>query len=285
MTTKKQSTKKGGTKGKAEGSNKGIRLSDPRNTERIYKLLRSDESTSADPLCLSDEINELLNHASAAVEDVPEVFASLFRLAATRVERKSGSATARAAGHYETLQSVLARLDAGETLDDIREATRREWEMKDAARSNKPFSQAEQFKRDAHAYAQKAYNDALAHFEATEGKAAAPFFYEPLESGPQEFEGYREDGLFFAGILASKDCPEQFRDLFSATFGDMLGHASKTFSYSFVLPLMYAVVRDICDAQNYCGTAEGLHNALIYAVEAFVPEELANAARASLKKE
>jgi hypothetical protein len=139
-------------------------------------------------------------------------------------------------------------------------------------------------KAAAVAYARKAYSDALAHFEAMKGKPGVTLFYVPLESPSEQFDTYRNNGLFFAGILASKDCPKQFRDLFSAAFDDMLGVASETLRYSYVLPLMYAIVRDICDAQNYCGTAEGLHNALIYAVESMVPEGLAEEARAALKK-
>jgi hypothetical protein len=146
------------------------------------------------------------------------------------------------------------------------------------------LSEAGAFKVKAVAYAQKAYDDALAHFEATDGKAGVPFFYVPLENGHDGIENYCRDGLFFAGILGSPDCPKQFRDLFGATFADMLGHARSTFVYPYVLPLMYAVVRDICDAQNYCGTAEGLHKALIYAVESMVPEEVAGGAREALKR-
>ena len=146
-------------------------------------------------------------------------------------------------------------------------------------------AEAEAFKQEAVAYAKEAYDAALAHFEATGGKLGVPFFYEPLETGHDGIEKYHSDGLFFAGILRSPDCPKQFRDLFSATLADMLGHASDTLGYWYVLPIAYATVRDICDAQNYCGTAEGLHNALIYAVEAFVPEKVADAARAALKSE
>jgi hypothetical protein len=146
-------------------------------------------------------------------------------------------------------------------------------------------AEAEEFKARAVAYAQKAYGAALEHFEATEGKPGVPFFYTPIEASPKDVEDYYTDGLFFAGILRSKDCPKQFRDLFSAVFADMLGHASDTLGYTYVLPLMYPIVRDICDAQNSCGTAEGLHNALIYAVESMVPEKVAEAARAALKSE
>jgi hypothetical protein len=144
-------------------------------------------------------------------------------------------------------------------------------------------AEAEEFKARAVAYARRAYDAALAHFEATEGKPGLPFFYMPLEASPQDVENYYTDGLFFARVLGSKDCPKQFRDLFSAVFADMLGHASDTLAYPYVLPLAYAVVRDICDAQNYCGTAEGLHNALVYGVEAMVPDKVADAARPSPK--
>jgi hypothetical protein len=228
---RKQSTKKGGTKGKAEGS---------KGTRRPTWIVRA-RAIVADVKGYDDETRHAIRNA---------------------LDENSTD-----------LAELVRRAESGGRILDARGPV------------IGGDAEAEEFKARAVAYAQKAFDDALAHFEATEGKAIAPFFYTPLEAGPKDVEGYYTDGLFFAGILASKDCPKQFRDLFSAVFADMLGHASDTLRYPFVLPLMYAVVRDICDAQNYCGTAEGLHNALIYAVESFVPEELANAARASLKKE
>jgi hypothetical protein len=147
-------------------------------------------------------------------------------------------------------------------------------------------AEAEAFKAAAVAYAKKAHDAALAHFEATDGKASTPFLYEPLEAGPQEFEDYHTSGLFFAHVLSAKGCPEQFRKLFGAIFAeDMLGPASNKLTWPGALPFMYAVVRDILDARGLCGTAEGLHDALIKAVEIMVPAEIADAARASLKGE
>jgi hypothetical protein len=48
---------------------------------------------------------------------------------------------------------------------------------------------------------------------------------------------------------------------------------------SYLLPLTYAIVRDVMDASNLCGTAEGIHDTLIHAVEALVPDEIADHAR------
>jgi hypothetical protein len=279
MTTKKQSTKKGAKKGSV--GSKGIRLSDPRNVERAYNLLRNDTATSADPLCLGDEVSELLQYANATEEDVPEVFTQLFTLAARRVERRSQNIAPKAEQHYKTLQKVLAGLDAGETIEEQREAERRRWNEQDAEREG---SEEAKLKSAAHRYVQKAYDAALAHFHEAGGKPVSPFFYESWESGPQEFDDYRRSAVFFAHILESQDCPKEFRKLFGAVFGEMLEVAASKLDHPHLLPLVYPIARDICDASNYCGTAEGLHNALIYAVESMVPEGLAEEARAALKK-
>jgi hypothetical protein len=138
---------------------------------------------------------------------------------------------------------------------------------------------------EAVAYARQAYAAALAHFEATQGEPGIPVFYKTMESDAKFFAEYQRDGRFFAGILASPDCPQQFRDLFAAVFGDMCDAAHFTLGHQSVLPLSYAVVRDICDAQNYCGNADGLHDALIYATEVLVPDSIANASREAMKRE
>jgi hypothetical protein len=226
--TNKQSTAKGGTKGKAEGSKGKARR--PSVKDRARAIIAHTEA-------YDDETRHAIDNALR--EDSSD------------------------------LAELVRRAEAGDTILDVRG----------------PVDKAEAFKRAAVTYAKEAYGAALAHYEATNGKPGVPVFYAPIENTPEGFKGYYSDGLFFAGILGSKDCPKQFRGLFSATFGDMLGHAGSTLGFPYVLPLAYAIVRDICDAQNYCGTAEGLHNALIYAVEAFVPEKVADAARATLKNE
>lgn len=159
------------------------------------------------------------------------------------------------------LAELVRRAEAGDTILDV----------SDPATS------------EAIAYARRAYDAALAHYEAASHKPHPPFFFEPWESGRQEFEDYRRSAAFFAHILASKGCPKEFRQLFDAVFGQMIEVAAKHLDHPYLLPLTYPIVRDICDASNYCGTADGLHDALIKAVEVLVPDELADEAREAMK--
>ena len=110
---------------------------------------------------------------------------------------------------------------------------------------------------------------------------ATTLHYTPLES-PKDFEQHKRDAQLFAHILASPDCPTHFRSLFGAVFSEMLGVALDCFTWPQILPLTYPVVRDICDAQNFCGTAEGLSLALTHAVDTLVPEALAEEARKAM---
>jgi hypothetical protein len=85
-------------KGKAEGnSKKGARLSDPATVERIFKLQRDEPFDSGDYLCVGDLVNDLLQYADADAFS-PE------------------------------LSKVLARLDAGETLEEIERKERERYE-------------------------------------------------------------------------------------------------------------------------------------------------------------
>ncbi|HEX3560330.1 MAG TPA: hypothetical protein VHU19_14075 [Pyrinomonadaceae bacterium] len=106
--------------------------------------------------------------------------------------------------------------------------------------------------------------------------------YEPL-GDKTFFEGYRGDGEFFAAILSEPACPQTFRDLFGAVFFDeMMNRAGYLLSSPLLLPIIYPIVRDILDENGFGGTAEGLHEALIQAVEVLVPEETANRVREKL---
>jgi hypothetical protein len=146
-------------------------------------------------------------------------------------------------------------------------------------------AEAEQFKADAVAYAQDAYNAALAHYEATERKPGVTIFYKPWEVDAEQFEQYRQDGAFFSAIIATPDCPEGFRKLFDAVWSDdLLGRVVGHMGGPYLLPLTYAIVRDVMDASNLCGTAGGIHDTLIKAVEALVPDEIADRAREVMKR-
>lgn len=120
-----QSTKKGSTKGRAEGSK--TTLSDPATVARVFKLQRDEPFDSGDYLCVGDLVNDLLGFAGAGT-DAREVFTFAFPLAARRVERKSGSVAPAAAKAYRELRDVLARLDAGETLEEIERKERERYE-------------------------------------------------------------------------------------------------------------------------------------------------------------
>ena len=105
--------------------------------------------------------------------------------------------------------------------------------------------------------------------------------FKPWESSPEQFEEYRREGIFFAAIIADPECPEGFRRLFDATWADeLLGSVTDKLGGPYLLPLVYAVVRDAMDASNLCGTADGVYRALMRAVETLVPDEVADRARA-----
>jgi hypothetical protein len=98
-----------------------------------------------------------------------------------------------------------------------------------------------------------------------------------------QFEQYGQDGRFFAAILADPACPEGFRSLFDAVWTDeLLGRIMGKLGGPYLLPLVYPVVRDVLDASNLCGTAEGVYNTLIKAVEVLVPDEIADRAREAM---
>lgn len=107
--------------------------------------------------------------------------------------------------------------------------------------------------------------------------------YKPWEVDAEQFETYRTDGAFFAAVLANPACPQAFRDLFAAAFSDdMIGRVAEKLGNPYLLPLTYPIVRDVMDASNLCGTAEGIHDTLIKAVETLVPAEIADRAREAL---
>lgn len=106
--------------------------------------------------------------------------------------------------------------------------------------------------------------------------------YKPMGDA-KYFEEYRRDGEYFAAILAEPDCPDSFRGLFGAVFNEeMLCRAGRVLGFSKLLPVIYPIVRDVLDEDGYCGTAEGLHDALIQAVEVLVPKETAKRVRERL---
>lgn len=135
-------------------------------------------------------------------------------------------------------------------------------------------AKAEAFKAEAVTYARQAYDAALAHFEATNGKPGVPVFYVPLEAGAHEIETYHSTGRYFAHILSSDKCPKQFRDLFAAAFNDLLGRVSRKLAWPGALPLTYAIVRDLCDASTCTGEAEGVRDTLMLAAELMAPPAL-----------
>jgi hypothetical protein len=97
------------------------------------------------------------------------------------------------------------------------------------------------------------------------------------------FEAYRRDGEFFAAILAEPDCPASFRDLFAAAFTDeLLCRAGRVLGFTTLLPITYPIVLDVLDVDGYCGTAKGIHDTLIQAVEVLVPSETAKRVRDKL---
>ncbi|HEX8503706.1 MAG TPA: hypothetical protein VF659_24185 [Pyrinomonadaceae bacterium] len=109
--------------------------------------------------------------------------------------------------------------------------------------------------------------------------------YEPWESDAATFEHYQQDGRFFAAILADPACPENFRRLFGAVWrDDLLGSVIDKLGNPHLLPLTFAIVRDVMDASNLCGTAEGIYKTLITAVETLVPDEVADRARGAMQK-
>lgn len=141
--TNRKSTTKGSTKGKAEGSKgKGIRLSDAATVARLFKLQRDDESTSASYVCVGDIINDLLQYADADSFSA-EVFPRAFTLAARRVERRSGRVAPAAEKAYTELTSILARLDAGETLEEIEARERERYEVAQEARRAEDLAKPE----------------------------------------------------------------------------------------------------------------------------------------------
>jgi hypothetical protein len=154
------------------------------------------------------------------------------------------------------------------------------------AQRRKIEADAEAFKLAAHEYAAKAYTAALDHFAATKGQPRDLLIhYKPWEVDAETFAQYQQDGRFFAAILANPACPEGFRKLFGAVWSDdLLGSIVDHFGNPHFLPLTYAIVRDMMDASNLCGTAEGIYDTLIKAVEALVPDEIADRARAAMRE-
>ena len=143
MTAKKQSTKKTGRKGTAEGSKRrGVRLSGAATAARIFELQRDEPFDSGDYLCVGDLVNDLLQYANADAFS-PDIFPRAFTLAARRVERKSGRVAPAAEKAYRELSKVLARLDAGETLEEIERKERRRYERAQAKQAEAFFNSPE----------------------------------------------------------------------------------------------------------------------------------------------
>jgi hypothetical protein len=168
--------------------------------------------------------------------------------------------------------------------------TTKKVQKRGASRKSKPTAEvtaeAEAFKDAAHKYAAKAYTAALAHYGATDGKTNAfAVMHSPWEVDAAQFAQYQQDGRFFAAILADPKCPEGFRRLFEAVWSDdLLGSVAHYLGGPHLLPLTYPVVRDVMDASNLCGTAEGIHDTLIKAVETLVPDEIADRALEKMKR-
>jgi hypothetical protein len=124
MTTKKVQKRGTARKGK-------VRLSDPAIAARVFKLQRDEPFGSGDYLCVGDLVNDLLQYADADAFS-PDIFPHAFTLATRRVERKSGKVAPLAETAYRELSKVLARLDAGETLEEIERKERRRYERQQA---------------------------------------------------------------------------------------------------------------------------------------------------------
>lgn len=65
---------------------------------------------------------------------------------------------------------------------------------------------------------------------------------------------------------------------------ELLGSVTDKLGGPYLLPLIYAIVRDAMDASNLCGTAEGVYRTLIRAVETLVPDEVAERAREAMQE-
>lgn len=185
MTAKKQSTKKGGTKGKAEGS-KGKKRATVKDRARaiVADLKGYDDET---------------RHAIRNSLD------------------ENGS----------NLAELVGRAESGEQILDV-------------SRPISSAQDAEQFKADAVAYAKKAYDDALAHYEANHNHPPAlsrlAVVYDETE--PEDFHvvvtlpGYLRDSSvddeqlrkwvtdadLLARTLEHPECSEAFRKAFGSIF-------------------------------------------------------------------
>ena len=62
----------------------------------------------------------------------------------------------------------------------------------------------------------------------------------------------------------------------------MLDRVGGVLGGSYLLPSIYPIVRDVLDANNHCGTADGIYHTLIQAVEVLVPREVAKRVRAEV---
>jgi len=108
-------------------------LSDPATVNRVFKLQRDEPFTSGSYLCVGDIVNDLLTNADA--DDFSrDIFPLAFTLAARRVERKSGKIAPAAVKAYGELRDLLARLDAGETLEEIEQSERERYEREQDTR-------------------------------------------------------------------------------------------------------------------------------------------------------
>jgi hypothetical protein len=167
MTIKK--LQKTTAKGKA-----AIRLSGAQVVERVFKLQRDEPFDSGDYICVGDLVNDLLQYADADAFS-PDIFPRAFTLAARRIERKSGKVAPLAEKAYKELASILARLDAGESLEEIERKERARYEQKQDERRAAELAAPEpkdKSSRDWRVWKLRQVEHAFAERMKPEGKAA-----------------------------------------------------------------------------------------------------------------
>jgi len=114
-------------------------LSTPATARRIFQLLNDKSQPAAARDYLDEWLGDLFSHTRATCQDSQEEFTYAFLKATKNVETGNlykghrGVISKSARQNYKLIQNILARLDAGETLESIHaeaQTERGEWQKK-----------------------------------------------------------------------------------------------------------------------------------------------------------
>lgn len=288
--TKRQSTKKGSTKGKAEGSKRARRLSVKRRAQLIVNDFRGYDAETRNSIKNSldgdgSDLGELVRRAETGetILDVSKPLgeaedrARVEELLSTKRYSESVNARLRASlDKPDELRRLLAAIDAGE----------------------KKFDSlfAKSFDDGAMEYAFKAYSAALDHYHANRGDKFAlsrlAVVYDEQQPGDtnivitlpgwmrdravsdEEVRHWIQDGELFASTLAHPKCDEAFRTAFGAIYTEeMLDGSGISWMTPEVLRVMFPLVMLSGTGTNHVRDDSKARDILILLHNEFVNEE------------